>query len=105
MSYNTSTISLVKLTQIFNDVSQFITTHMNFISSEISSPFSSIQHDDEEVCLIWIGNSKFQLAIGFSGKGTYDFWFKNLETQQEFDGSYLPVTTLLPNEIINLIKE
>lgn len=105
-------ISIEKLITIMNDVTRFMTSTLDYINRvspdkrlSLMVPYSCIQHDDEEMCFIWMGSGKIRLDIGFNGTGEYSYWAKDLTTQQEYEGDNVFIYNMLPAKVLELLIE
>jgi hypothetical protein len=104
-------ISVPKLLHIISDVEVFLTTTLGVLELlreekvQLRSPYSCLQHDDEELCLVWTNNPDIRLDIGFPGTGYYSYWGKNLRTGEEFTGDEVFVHHMLPDQLLELLIE
>ena len=105
-------ISVEKLVTIMNDANLFLTTTLYYISAanpdkrvSLIVPYSCIQHDDEEMCLIWMGNAKIRMDIGFNGTGEYSYWAQDMTTKEEFTGDNVFIYNMLPAKVLELLIE
>ena len=105
-------ISVEKLVTIMSDAQMFLNLtlgHINIVPHDkyvtLIPPYSCIQHDDEEMCLIWIGNAKIRMDIGFNGTGEYSYWAQDMTTKEEFTGDNVFIYTMLPAKVLELLIE
>ena len=105
-------ISVEKLIAIMNDANRFLTMTLNYVNRvqedkrvTLIPPYSCLQHDDEEMCLIWMGNAKIRMDIGFDGTGEYSYWAQDMTTKEEFTGDNVFIYTMLPAKVLELLIE